>query len=191
MPHRARDRAGRAVERELEPTAEAGPVDRGDGGKRQPGNPRKEHVAGPAALGCDLRRDRGELVDVGAGAEPERLASEDRGDPVAALELGEQSLGRRERGPAERGRLRPVLAVVDRDERERPCRGVHRAQVEDGVSHRRAPRRSRRPCRARCRGRSARSAPPAARGTRTRAAPRGGRRWPRADGRRRSRRRRG
>ena len=78
---------------------------------------------------------------------------------------GSSRSARRERGPAERGRFRPVLAVVDRDEREWPGRGVHRAQVEDGVRHLRAPRRSRRPCRGRCRGRSGRSAPSAARGT--------------------------
>ena len=61
----------------------------------------------------------GNSVDVGAGGEDERLAGEHERRPVALLELGEHALERLERRAAEDGRLRVVLAVVDRHERER------------------------------------------------------------------------
>ena len=61
----------------------------------------------------------GELGQVGADREDERLAGEHEAAPVAVLEL-RQELGERcERSPAEDVRLLPVLAVVDRDERDR------------------------------------------------------------------------
>ena len=71
-----------------------------------------------------------ELVDVRAGAEDERLAGDDERGPVAALELVDSALERLERGAAEDGRLRVVLAVVDRDERDRPDRASTRFSLK-------------------------------------------------------------
>ena len=57
-----------------EPAAEARAVDRRDGRERQRLDALEQLVTGAAALGGRLRRDVRELVDVGAGAEPEGLA---------------------------------------------------------------------------------------------------------------------
>src|SRR5256885_1807363 len=73
----------------------------------------------PCANALARTLDAAELVDVGADAEHERLPREHRSAPVAGLELLENGDGRVERGPAERRRHVVVLAVVDRDERDR------------------------------------------------------------------------
>ncbi len=130
------DRARRAVQRKLEAAAEARAVDRRHGRKRQGADAEEKLVAGAAALGRRFRCDLRELVDVGAGAKPERLAREDGCHPVAVLQLGEQRLPGLQRRAAERGRLCPVLAVVDRDEREPSRLCLHLPQVKNGVRHR-------------------------------------------------------
>ncbi len=175
------DRARVAVQRELEPAAETRAVDGGDRRERQRADAREHLVPCADALARVL--DAAELVDVGADAEHERLAGEDCRRPVALLELLDDGDGGLERGAAERRRDAVVLAVVDRDERDR----AGPVQLEDGVSQR-SPTGSRRPCPCRCRARSARSAR-RARASRRRAARRGARLSPRADARRRSRRR--
>jgi hypothetical protein len=73
----------------------------------------------PAPLDCALARRVRKLGDVGSRGEYERLAGQDERRPVALLELREQALERVQRGPAEERRLRMILAVVDRDERQR------------------------------------------------------------------------
>ena len=143
------DRAGRAVQCELEATAEARAVDRRHRREGQRPDAEEELVAGAAALAGRFGRDLRERVDVRPGAEPERLAREDRRYPVAVFQLREQRLPGLERRAAERRRLRPVLAVVDRDERESARFRLHGPEMEDGVRH--VPTRSRRPCRGRCR----------------------------------------
>src|SRR5205085_10018259 len=131
MPHGTRDRPDAAMKGELEPAAEAGAVDRGHGRKGQGREAAEEVVAGTAPLAGELGGRAVELVQVGAGGEDERLPRDDERREVAALELTEHAAERRERGAAEERRLRMVLAVVDRDERD-----VARArQLELGVRH--------------------------------------------------------
>jgi len=55
MANRSRDRACIAMERELDATAEAGSVDRGDRGIGQRPDAAEQLVAGPAALARELR----------------------------------------------------------------------------------------------------------------------------------------
>jgi len=121
VAHVVRERARRAVERELEAAAERGAVDGRDGGEGQRADPSEQLVSGantlPRVLGGARAR---EFVDVGADAEDEGLAREDGRGPVAVLELVEDANGGVERGPAERRRLAMILAVVDRHERDRP-----------------------------------------------------------------------
>jgi len=127
-----REGAGGAVERELEPAAERCAVDRRDRGERQRADATEEPVTGSGSLECVGRRaELRELVDVGADAEDKRLPREDRCGPVAVLELVEHLHRRRERRPSECRRLAVVLAVVDRDERDR----AGAVQLEDGVAH--------------------------------------------------------
>ena len=115
-----RECARGAMQRELETAAERRAVDRGDGRKRQRANAAEQSVPGANAVERVLRRaDLCELVDVGSDAEDERLAGEDGRAPVAVLELVEHRDRGLERGAAERRRLAVVLAVVDRDERNR------------------------------------------------------------------------
>ena len=123
VAHVRGDRPRVAVERELEAAAEARAVDRRHRRERQRADARKQLVAGARPLERLLRRPNlRELVDVGADAEDERLAGEHRRGPVAALELVDDGDRRLERGAAERRRRPVVLAVVDRDERDRPAR---------------------------------------------------------------------
>src|SRR5256885_5673542 len=128
---------------------------------------------------------RSELRDVRAGGEDEGLAGDDGGAKAALLEPAEQTIQRLERLSPEERRLRPVLAVVDRHERD-----VARAR-ELELSDRRqgSPRATRHPCPSRRTARSGRNERPAARGSRTRAAPAGARLSQQADVHRRSRRR--
>src|SRR6266566_5451981 len=65
-----------------------------------------------------LARDVRELRDVRARGEDERLSGDYRSAEIAAFELSEQTIERLERLLPKKGRLRPVLAVVDRHERE-------------------------------------------------------------------------
>ncbi len=131
-----RDRARVAVERELETAAEAGAVDRGDGGVRQRADPGEEVVARARALArLVARRDPRELVHVGADAEDERLARQHHRRPVAGLELVDHRHRRLERGATEGRRLAVVLAVVDRDQRDRAGAGLDPVQLEDRVRH--------------------------------------------------------
>jgi len=141
-----RDGARVTVQRELEPAPEARAVDGGHSRKRERANAREELVAGADALAGVL--DPAELVDVGPHAEHERLAREYGCAPVSALEVLDHGDCRLERGAAEGRRRAVVLAVVDRDDRDR-ARAV---QLENRVSQR-SPRGSRRPCPSRCRAR--------------------------------------
>jgi hypothetical protein len=122
----------RAVQWSAPGPAERRAVDRRDGGERQRADAAEEPVTGTCALECVLGgADLRELVDVGADAEDERLPREYRGRPVAVLELGEHLHCRLERRPSECRGLAVVLAVVDRDERDR----AGAVQLEDGVAH--------------------------------------------------------
>ena len=150
------ERAEVAVERELEPAAERGAVDGRERREGERAKPAEERVTRRAALAGALGRDPGELRDVGARREDEGLAGDDEAAPVAALELVERRGERGERLGAERLRLAPVGAVVDRDERDRADARRDRLEVEpgDGVvaSHDAgSPRGAPRPSRARCR----------------------------------------
>src|SRR5438552_9594467 len=92
MANRCRDRARIAMERELDATAQAGPVDRGDRGIRQRLDAAEQLVAGPAAVAREIRRGARELVEVGSGREEVRLAGDHERGPVAALELTEHAV---------------------------------------------------------------------------------------------------
>ena len=164
-----------AVKRDLDPASDRCSVDRSDGRKRQVADSPEELVPRRAAESRSLRCDLAELPDVCADREDERLAGEEHPAPVACPELVEDAFERAERRLAERIRLPPVLAVVHRHERDRADVRVDPLELElrrPGPSHPgRSPRGSPRPCRARCRVRSGRSASQAGRGTHVRAAP--------------------
>ena len=185
MAYPGRDRSRRAVQRQLDSAAEAGAVDRGDSRERQRAESPEQLVSCPRALDRALGRDVRELGDVRARREDERLAGDDCSAEIPALELSEQTIERLERVLPEEGRLRPVLAVVDRHERE-----VARAR-ELELSDRRqgSPTAKQRPCPCRRRAPSSRSERRAVRGSRTRAAPSSARPSQRADARTRSPRR--
>src|SRR5581483_7994681 len=129
VAHVRRDRARVAVQRELEPAAEARPVDRRHRRERQSADAREQLVPGADALARVI--DAAELVDVGSDAEDERLPREHRRGPVAALQLLEDLDGGCEGGPAQRRRYAEVLAVVDGDEGDR----AGAVQLEDRVCH--------------------------------------------------------
>ena len=191
-----RHRADVAVEGELEAASERGPVDRRQGGERELAEPPEQLVPGGGTLPRALCGDPRELRDVRARGEDERLARHDEAAPVARPESAEDVLERPERRLAERVRLAPVGAVVDRHERDRADARHELLQVElrDGIgaSHAaRSPRGAPRPSPSRCRARSGRSGRPVAARTRRPAAPSGARRSQRAGGRRRLRRRTG
>ena len=180
----SRDRPRRAVERDLDGAADADAVDRRDGRERERAEAGEELVAGAAAeLGELARRRLRELGDVGARAEDQRFARQDEGAPLLRLDLGERPVERLERSAAERRRLPVVLAVPDRQERDV---AVDALELELSLGHPGFPRSRRRPCPCRCRAQSSRSGRSAARRSRTRAAPSGGRRSRRVGGRRRS-----
>jgi hypothetical protein len=128
------------VQRELDPASETGTVDRGDGRVRQRADPAEELVAGAASLDRELPGRARKLGDVGPGCEDERLARDDERRPGALLQLGQEPLQRFERGAAEEGRLGVVLAVVDRDERDRVTFCLDARELELGVSQRGSPR---------------------------------------------------
>src|SRR5205823_11766973 len=130
------------------------------------GESAEEVVSGAAALARELGTRAVELVQVGAGGEDERLPRDDERREATALELAEHAVEGGERGAAEERRLRVVLAVVDRDERD--VAGT--PELELGVRH--VPRARPPPCPCRRRARSGRSGRPGALGSRTRAAPR-------------------
>src|SRR2546423_15057228 len=109
------------MQRELDATAEAGPVDRGDGRIWQRTDASEELVACLAALARKLRGGaERELIEVGSGREEVGLARDHEGGPVSVLELTEDALERLERGPAQDGRLRRAAAVCDRHQGKRP-----------------------------------------------------------------------
>ena len=120
VAHRAGEGAEVAVERDLEPAAERRSVDRGERGIGQVTDRREGVVPRLGRRARELGRAHlGELGQVGADREDERLAGEHEPAPVSLLELRQELGERGERGPAEDVRLLPVLAVVDRDERDR------------------------------------------------------------------------
>ena len=80
------------MQRELDAAAETRAVDRRDRRDRQRTQAREELVARAAPLARAVRCDVGELRDVGAGREEERLAREDGGGEVTALELVERTV---------------------------------------------------------------------------------------------------
>jgi hypothetical protein len=116
VPDGRRDRAGAAVQRQLDAAAETRAVDRRHGWEAQGAQPSEQFVTGAGAFDRALARDLGELRDVGTRSEEERLAGDHGGGEVAALEIAERAVERRECELAEEGRLRPVLSVVDCDE---------------------------------------------------------------------------
>ena len=187
VPNCSRHRARRAVQGELDATAETCAVDRRDGRERQRAQAPEQLVSRTCAFDRTVTCDVRELGDVGACREEERLAGDHRRAVVRAFELSQQPVERLERLLAEERRLRPVLAVVDRDERD-----VARTR-ELELSDRRqgSPTREPRPYPSRRTAPSVRSAHRDARRTRTRAAPSASRPSLRADARRRSRRRTG
>ena len=151
-----RHRADVAMEGELEAAAERGAVDRRERGERQLAQPPEQGVPGGSSLPGALGRDPGELRDVGARGEDERLARHEEPAPVARPEPAEHVLERPQRGLAERVRLAPVGAVVDRHERDGADARRELLQVElrDGVSAShaaRSPRGAPRPSPSRCR----------------------------------------
>ena len=191
-----RHRADVAVEGELEAASEGGAVDRRQGGERQLAEAPEQLVTGGGSLPRALCGDPRELRDVRARGEDERLARHEEPAPVARPETAEDVLERPQRRLAERVRLAPVGAVVDRHERDRADARHELLQVElrDGIraSHAaRSPRGAPRPCPSRCRAPSGRSGRPAAARIRRPAAPSGARRSRRAGARTRSRRRTG
>ena len=80
------------MECQLDPAAEAGPVDRGHGGIRERADPAEELMARAAALNRELAGRAGELRDVGARGEDERLSRDDERRPAAVFELRQQLL---------------------------------------------------------------------------------------------------
>ncbi len=185
------DRARVAVKRDLDAAAEARAVDRGDRRERERADAAEEVVPRAAALDRLLARgDLRELVDVRARAEDEGLSGQHHRDPAAGLELADNAGGGLESAAAEDRRFRPVLAVVHRHERERACLGLDAVQEEGRVRHACSPTPARPPSPCRRRARSARSGRRAP-SFRRRAEPSGAPPWRPADGRRRSRRRRG
>ncbi len=153
------DRPHVAVQRDLDPAAERGARDRGEGGVRQRSDPPEQRVPGRTSLARPLRRDPRELGDVCAGREDQRLSDEQESGPAVLLELLEDLVERGERLRSERVRLLPVRAVVDRDERDSssPRRGLLQEEAGDGLrgplalSHAGgSPRGAPRPSRTRC-----------------------------------------
>src|SRR5439155_5948482 len=105
------------------------------------GQPSEQLVPGAASLARALGGDPGKLRDVRAGGEEERLAGDHRCGKVTAFELRERTVERGHRGLAEERRLRVVLAVVDRDERDVARAGKAELSLGQG-----SPIRARRPC---------------------------------------------
>jgi hypothetical protein len=177
VAHGCRDRAVVAVQCDLDAATERGAVDRRDRDEREIAQAPEQLVTRLPAEPCALGRDLAELAEVGTDGEDERLARQQQSAPVPRPELVEDFLERAKRRLPERVRLLPVLAVVHRHERDRPRRRLDPLELElrRRASHARrspgSPRRSRRPCRARCTAPSARSAPRGGPGTRARAAP--------------------
>ena len=128
------------MQRQLDAAAETGSVDRGDGGVRQRADPAEELVTCAASLDRELPGRARELGDVGSGREDERLAGDDERRPAVLLQLRKKPLEGLERRASEEGRLRVVLAVVDRDERDRATLGLDAREPELGVSQRGSPR---------------------------------------------------
>src|SRR5205807_7111431 len=92
VTNRGRDRARVAMERELDSTAEAGPVDRGDRGVRQCADAAEELVPASAALARKLGDGaQGEFVEVGSGREKVRLAGDHQRGPLIGLELAQDA----------------------------------------------------------------------------------------------------
>src|SRR6185295_2872444 len=212
VPDCSRHRARRAVQRELDATAETCAVDRRDGRERQRAQAPEQLLSRPCAFDRTVTCDVWELGDVGACREEERLAGDHNRAVVGAFELSQQQVEGLERLLAEERRLRPVLAVVDRNERE--IARTYELELSDwhrssqsgeppgspehsplvryrGQAASPPPTRERRPCPYRRTSRSARSAHRDARRTRARAAPSASRPSLRVDARRRSRRRTG
>ena len=106
------------MECELHAAAQTGAVDRCDGRKGQHAQAAEQPVPDACAFDSALAGDPGKLGDVGAGREEERLAGDDRRREVTTLELVQDPFERFERPLAEERRLRPVLAVVDRHQRD-------------------------------------------------------------------------
>ena len=88
-------------------------------------------MPGARAFARELRRHVRKLVDVGADRKALRLAGQHEAGPLLRLEVVERPAERLERMSAERARLRPVLAVVDRDDREVAVA----AELELGLGH--------------------------------------------------------
>ena len=134
----AGNRARGAVESDLDAAAEARAVDRRDGrvGQRREAS---EQLVPCARAEARLlaRADLRKLLQVGARGEDERLAGQHHRDPAAGLELGQELREGLHRRAREKRRLRVVLAVVDRDERERPEPRVDAVELElrDGIAH--------------------------------------------------------
>ena len=174
VAHRGRDRPVVAVERDLDASAQRGAVDRCESEKREVAEPAEELVPRPTALSRALGGDVLELVHVGADGEHERLSGQQEPAPISRPQLVEDAFERAQRLLAEGVRLLPALPVVDRHERDRADARLEALQLEEGRASRHAggsPRGERRPFRARCRARSARSARRGDRGTRARAGP--------------------
>ena len=137
MTDARRERADVAMERYLEAAAERRAVHRREREERKLAQPSEELVPGLTSLPRELGRDPGEPLDVGPGGEHERLAGEHEAAPVAGAEPVEHVGERCKRLGAERVRLPPVGAVVDRHERDGADSRVEPLQVESrrGLRH--------------------------------------------------------
>ena len=121
VANRGRDGARVAMERELDPAAQAGPVDCGDGGVRQRSHTAEELMSGSAVLARELREAaQREFLEIGSRGEKVRLAGDHQRGPLIGLELAQDLLEGLERGTPEDRRLHVVGAVVDRHEGDRP-----------------------------------------------------------------------
>ena len=80
------------MQRELDPAAEAGAVDRRDGREPQVTQSAEQLVPGARSLDCTLARDVRKLGDVRTCGEEERLACDDRRAEVAVFELRERTV---------------------------------------------------------------------------------------------------
>ena len=117
-----RDRAVRAVQRDLDPAAHRRAVDERERRDVQLAQAAEHRVAEPAdALGLVPAADQADPLEVGADREDERLAGDaDRGDVVPGGHRVDGVVQLEQARGAERARLGVVEAVVQGDQGERP-----------------------------------------------------------------------
>ncbi len=121
------DHAVVAVQRQLDPAAEGGPVEGGDGRVRERANSSEQVMAGAAALDRLLAPlDERKLVQIGSAGEAARLPGDHESGEITLLELGHELRERLERRSAEHVRASLARSVVHRHEGD----GVDPLQAE-------------------------------------------------------------